>query len=594
MDCLNTEALLNRLADGELGEPEQAEAERHLEQCASCRKQLELLRKESLLLSDHFSTQEEPAIDFRQLSDRVRRSRLRLVWFHPALAVAASMLLVIGISFLFRSPGAAKHETLWQVSGALETRAPGGAWSRVTGEVVVGERHQLRAADGIAVLSLACGSRLTLREGTKLTVRSLAKGLRGGLQVESGEVFAQITAAESDFCLHTSIGDVVAAQAELDLRVHHVEENTAATGQSLLDSLASSLIRSAYAADEEPATPQMVLTVLVGSARLENRHGQVVVPAGQQAAIVGDAAPGDPAAADVGLVTAWRRPPVLVSRGVAAPDVGAAATRPPEDTPEVAEPGPAVAKRPPGAHGPKLAPVVPQGIPEPPVKLDAIAVLDGLELHWQDNPLNRDRRVWYDVYRRAPGDEDYTRINQAPVRAEQDKAEYLDVAVDPDVTYKYAVVTVAHDEPGKFVESELGGEVRARALDFRIGFLGGNTELATVQVAKLVHGVWVKERFHVRQRDVETRNAGAIGEPRKCTFTLLDDYERTEVIDFTTRYALIEVVRAKWDVVNGHAQDGDLKPYTDVLKIIVAGPHGDRHEIWQIKAKQVPQEDEED
>jgi hypothetical protein len=100
------------------------------------------------------------------------------------------------------------------------------------------------------------------------------------------------------------------------------------------------------------------------------------------------------------------------------------------------------------------------GIPEkktpplPPTGLLAGRVSQGVELRWNRSP--EPDIAGYDVYRRAEGEESFTRINPRPVT----EPYFLDPTADPRKAYHYRLKAV-DSSPGK-MESEFSMEVESR------------------------------------------------------------------------------------------------------------------------------------
>jgi len=74
--------------------------------------------------------------------------------------------------------------------------------------------------------------------------------------------------------------------------------------------------------------------------------------------------------------------------------------------------------------------------PGSPVGLVAVPLRNGVELNWRKNP--EPDLLGYDVYRRRPGEAEFKRLNDTPLKKET----YLDTEVDLGQDYEYAVSAV--------------------------------------------------------------------------------------------------------------------------------------------------------
>ncbi len=92
--------------------------------------------------------------------------------------------------------------------------------------------------------------------------------------------------------------------------------------------------------------------------------------------------------------------------------------------------------------------------PVPPAGLTASRVSGGVDLRWHQNP--EPDIAGYNVYRRAQGEEPFTKINPQPIPAPY----FLDSTADPRQTYHYRLKAV-DSSPGKR-ESDFSLEVESR------------------------------------------------------------------------------------------------------------------------------------
>ena len=101
-------------------------------------------------------------------------------------------------------------------------------------------------------------------------------------------------------------------------------------------------------------------------------------------------------------------------------------------------------------------PVTPTDLipPSPPVGLAAIPLKDGIELNWRRN--SEPDLLGYYVYRRKPGEKEFKKLNQSPLKKEI----YLDTDVELGQDYEYAVTAV--DNSVRRNESPLSEEVRVK------------------------------------------------------------------------------------------------------------------------------------
>lgn len=117
--CERYSGLIEDLVEGEFDEQRAAQAESHIFDCAKCRSEYELLRREKEVLGQYLFVFEPPPNswisfqarleeDEKKVSDNIvfpvelsrRKKRIFVFGFSPALAAAAALLLFFGIGFV--------------------------------------------------------------------------------------------------------------------------------------------------------------------------------------------------------------------------------------------------------------------------------------------------------------------------------------------------------------------------------------------------------------------------------------------------------------------------------------------------------------
>ena len=113
MKCDEIRELMPDLAAGLSAAP--PELEQHLRSCPECTGKLEDMRKTMALLDEWQAPQPSPYFDVRlQARLREEMSRPAVGWLHwirkPALALALTLLMAIGIAVLRTNPGVSEKE----------------------------------------------------------------------------------------------------------------------------------------------------------------------------------------------------------------------------------------------------------------------------------------------------------------------------------------------------------------------------------------------------------------------------------------------------------------------------------------------------
>src|ERR1700758_1315615 len=113
MKCNQIRELMPDLAAGLSAAP--PELEQHLRSCPECTGKLEDMRKTMALLDEWQAPQPSPYFDVRlQARLREEMSRPAVGWLHwirkPALALALTLLMAIGIAVLRTNPGVSEKE----------------------------------------------------------------------------------------------------------------------------------------------------------------------------------------------------------------------------------------------------------------------------------------------------------------------------------------------------------------------------------------------------------------------------------------------------------------------------------------------------
>jgi hypothetical protein len=180
-------------------------------------------------------------------------------------------------------------------------------------------------------------------------------------------------------------------------------------------------------------------------------------------------------------------------------------------------------------------------------------------LTWK--PVAWDRRpiVEYSIYRRAPGDTGFNLVAGGPAASKATTCRYLDEGVSIGITYEYAVAAAFSGDDGLLRDGRMSEAVRGAPADFRIGYAGGNDQVASVTVEKLHGGALRRQNFLVREGktigEVKTiRVEPQLGRPYRA------------LVDFSTGYRLVEIVT-----------DGDGGPGR--RKIVIENDAGMRREV---------------
>jgi hypothetical protein len=244
--------------------------------------------------------------------------------------------------------------------------------------------------------------------------------------------------------------------------------------------------------------------------------------------------------------------------------------------PDEPEDGPEDGKEPDDTARP--APEPPEPVPPAPGALAAKPDLDAVVLTWRPIAWGKGAVAEYGIYRRAPGDTEFTLAGRFPVPEENiQKYIFLDEGVSLGTEYEYAVAAFVKGEDGEPVEGELCRPVTASA-GFRIYYTGGDGERwANVVVEKMYGGELRRASFRVQKRDLSRGETGEIGGPKliKVVPKALPDVEQRVRVDFSTGYFLVDFE----ELTGGPA--AAAKPRT---KIIIKNNLGLRREIPQSRA----------
>jgi predicted anti-sigma-YlaC factor YlaD len=561
VSCESYYVALHRYADGE-GPPDEAHAiEQHLAQCRSCRRTLQLLKRENELLEEHFDTAGVPeGLELRLSRVVPRPARRRSRWV-PLAAAAAVVAALVGGYFAIRPVPVA---TVHRVSGDIAMLRRGqDQWLDLSGRegVAVYDGDQIATGkEHIAAIQLADGAAMEIDVDTSLSFRRPSHECGHRWTVQYGQLHCALPEAGRGFEIMTPAGIVFGPPAGIDLSVRPLSEERAAAG--LFRHRAEyglSLLAPAYAEEMQPGF-RVVLTVLRGTVTMSNSFGQRRVPQGTQAEMTSDTPPSVPRSADVTRVLEWARPPATQR-----PDIEPLLPRPPRH-------GKKPSAQPPlDSPTEEPAPKTPeQSLPTslfPPEQVKADVALDAITISWQPG-ATADKTLWYDVYRsdEVPGAEgEFVRINREPVKG----TSYPDKSFSHASSYYYAVVAVgrkedaaevAADQPQLLADSYLSEKVKVRAPDFTLVYAGGGSELASIIIRKFHRGYWRPSTFHVA--------AGQMIGGRRL-MRLPDGLGGVEEVDYTTGYRLEAIEQDDQPVQHG------------TMRIVIADDAGHRYELRQ-------------
>ena len=379
-------------------------------------------------------------------------------------------------------------------------------------------------------LILSANRRIDLDSGTELALRAGDDG-RLTFDLARGRVHVEVSNLKQSLTIGTPVARVIVEEtprAEFEIALAGPEPI------GFFDRI--DLLPSAYGA--EPLQSELEVIVYEGLVQLVNGSGgRAEVGPGEKIVVFGQG-PMAPAASFDGSARLpwWPLPEARVARLYEASPMTSAEPRLiPEsdlarDSEEIFEPA---APRPPEAPP---APRV-EGPPAP-AELAARPDINSVLLAW--TPVTRARRpvVEYNIYRRAPGDTEFTLVGQFPVLERTiDKYVFQDDA-SIGAEYEYAVAAAWRSDDGGLVEGSMSSIVTAAPADFLIHYLGnGQDNVASIAVDKFYDGSFRRQIFHVRERNLAAAETGDIGEPRELVLPAAEGNRRVQ-IDFTTGYHL--------------------------------------------------------